>query len=410
MNRDDEKMRICLLSIEFPPMVGGVASHVHGLAKGLAALGHEVEVVSPGANWAFRGVGLREERHGAFRVLRVKVPYMPRITLYYLVPIVARTLSRLVHQRRYQVVHWHSPIESRIVRAVPHDCAKVFTNHTSYFLRWQVMEEDRALARATLSPANAVIAPSEELAAASVDAGFDADRVWMIPNGVDTSKFSPVVDGSVVRRKYGIASSEKVVLCARRLVKKNGVIHWCYALPRILERLGKDFPVRFIFVGDYRLKKEYSDRKRVLDFLRKPSIQKNVVVAGEIPNNDMPAYLAAADAAVLPSLAEATSVAGLEAMATGVPLIGTRVGGIPTILADGRNGYLVPPGSPGALAEAAVKLLRDEGLRREMGRRGRLMAERRFSWKVIAAKTVEVYEACLRTPGNASAPDSTTLL
>ena len=96
----------------------------------------------------------------------------------------------------------------------------------------------------------------------------------------------------------------------------------------------------------------------------------------------------AGDVSILPSLMEATSIAGLEAMACGLPLIGTNVGGIPVIIKDGETGILVEPRSPEQLAEALNKLSEDREYAKQLGVRSLERARKDFSWDVIADITV----------------------
>lgn len=110
----------------------------------------------------------------------------------------------------------------------------------------------------------------------------------------------------------------------------------------------------------------------------------------------MPEIFRSADISVLPSLAEATSIAGLEAMASGLALVGTNVGGIPTIIYDGVTGLIVPPRDPAALAEALDSLCANSETRKAMGQAARARVEAEFSWPKIAEETRHIYEACLK--------------
>ena len=99
-----------------------------------------------------------------------------------------------------------------------------------------------------------------------------------------------------------------------------------------------------------------------------------------------------ADFCVLPSLVEATSIAGLESMASGVPLIGTNVGGIPAIIQNDFDGLLVSAKDPHALEQAIRVMIDAPEKRRAMGDRAREAAISRFSWDIISRKTAEIYE------------------
>jgi len=109
----------------------------------------------------------------------------------------------------------------------------------------------------------------------------------------------------------------------------------------------------------------------------------------------MPAWYAAADVVVLPSLKEATSIAGLEAMACGRPLVGTSVGGIPYLVDDDKTGLLVEPRNPSQLADALVRVLTDDAARREMEIAARKKAVEQFSWARIAGTVQSIYKKTL---------------
>lgn len=113
---------------------------------------------------------------------------------------------------------------------------------------------------------------------------------------------------------------------------------------------------------------------------------------GGVANSDMPDLYRASNLSVLPSLLEATSIAGLEAMACGLPLVGTRVGGIPAILRHDDNGLLVEPRRPDQLAQAIQTLAADPSLCARMGARSRQRAVEEFSWQAIAGRTLHAYQ------------------
>ncbi len=158
----------------------------------------------------------------------------------------------------------------------------------------------------------------------------------MIPNGVsDPERFkSRRVDRSR-RASLGIRDNEVVILLARRLVEKNGVVmvrtSHLYAL--------QGAPVRVIVAGDGDRAGRDGGRS-----LSENGMLDRTIFLGSVPNTEMPDLYRAADLSVLPSLAEATSIAGLEAMATGLPLVPARdVGGIPTIIEDNATRVAAGP-------------------------------------------------------------------
>ena len=114
-------------------------------------------------------------------------------------------------------------------------------------------------------------------------------------------------------------------------------------------------------------------------------------ISGMLAKREVIQLLTHATVFACPSLYEPLGIVNLEAMACGTAVVGSRVGGIPEVVADGETGLLVPPADPGALAEAMNLLVADQGLAAEMGLRGRARAEAEFGWAAIAAQTAALY-------------------
>ena len=155
--------------------------------------------------------------------------------------------------------------------------------------------------------------------------------------------------------------------------------------------MAKRSNVRFLISGnDYYGYPEY--RKEVFSFIEDQDVRAFVTLLGDIPHAEIQRYYQIADIVVLPSLMEATSLSGLEAMSCGKALLGTNVGGIPEIIEDGRNGRLIRPENSEEIADTIVDMLRDRERLNEMGQYGRDLAVERFSWNQVANKTLAIYE------------------
>lgn len=384
-------MNILMLSTDFLPNIGGIAAHIVGLSSALKRLGHIVTVVVPRPTYPWLLPWTHKEHIQNFNVIRLGIPAIPRLGQLYYKFYIANWLQRFIRSE-YDVVHWHT-FEEDVVRRLKIS-AKVFTNHTSYFLECVANGERMQQTRRIVKPADMIIAPSRQLAQATVSAGYPDSLIRIISNGVDTEFFSNTINGQYIRQRYDIASDECVILCPRRLEKKNGVIYWVRAIPILL--LSCKIRVRFLFVGDYQFDDEYSERQEVLSGIAELGLGNQIIFTGAVPNQEMPYYFAASDIVVIPSLMEATSIAGLEAMSSGKPIVGTTVGGIPEIVSDGETGYLVPSGDSAALAEAAGRLVESPHLREIMGKAARKKAVREFDWLSIAEKTVDVYKEAIR--------------
>jgi glycosyltransferase involved in cell wall biosynthesis len=383
-------MRSVLYSEDYLPAVGGIAAHVHELAVAFRNLGEDVPVVTTSvgswktvSSWRWRSV-VRDEVV-ALELPAIRLPGGRRF----------RWESRwrgavngfLRSQRPLDCplllhVHWGSAAWFK------HDCIRIFTNHSSKFL--QDMENGRPESWArNFQQYHWIITPSQELADRTVEAGFPREQVSYIPNGVDTSRFRP--DAALraeMRRKLGVAESDVLILCARRLTPKNGVIDFAHSL-RFLDSRCRN--VVIAVAGNSNEAHNHYENETLAAF-RLCSAGRQARLLGKIPNSDMHQVYVAADISVLPSLKEATSITGLESMACGVPIVGTRVGGIPDLVQHERTGLLVERGDPRAIAAALSRLIIAEEFRRELGSRARERAVQLFDWKSIAKRTREVYE------------------
>ena len=357
-------MKICFLTTDFPPTLGGVASHAYELARALVLLGHEVTVLTsrvPGT--------AGEEMLAGIRVLRPRMPWQRPFYNMWL----RHALRSHLKAHPTDIVHVHGmrPLESTRGLTVP----VVFTNHTSGFLKR--LEKPARVYRRLLSRIRhvaLVLAPSEELCEATRTIGYPGP-VRFVSNGVDTDRFYP---------REAPARSEPVLLLARRLVEKNGVLVFAEAIVAMRQQ---GFKVLIAGDGD--------QRPAMQAIFEGAGIADRVTFLGGVPNTEMPAIYAAADVSVLPSFYEATSITGLESMACGKPVVGTRVGGIPFLIEEGVSGLLVPPGAPEAMAETLDAIVADPVRRKSMSRAARERAVARFDWRVIATETVAAYQDIL---------------
>ncbi len=364
-------MRILMITSEFPPTIGGVGSHVYELSRALAALGHQISIVTlPIDGEPEKKVvdGLTVERPSL-------VKWMPWHDYH-----LKAYLTKRLRKEHVDVIHVHGL--RGVWGASGHGVPVVFTNHTSGFLkrlqgpawkRWRTLQRIRHV--------NAIIAPSHELCDAVRSVGYQGP-VAFISNGVDADKFSPGT--SKLKSVWRDDDDVPVILMARRLVEKNGVRYFVQALKHI-----NALKFKAVIAGDG------PERQWMERYVHQHGLSDKVEFLGGVLNSDMPEIYRAADISVLPSLMEATSIAGLEAMATGLPLVGTHVGGIPTLIEDGINGFLVPPKQPEAMAEKLKVLITDSSLRRQMSQSARARVEKHFTWSVIAAETEKVYAKCL---------------
>jgi D-inositol-3-phosphate glycosyltransferase len=218
------------------------------------------------------------------------------------------------------------------------------------------------------------------------------ERIAVVPLGVDLAQFAPR-DRAAARAAIGVSEEERVLLAVGRIEPLKGF--------DILVRALGDMTVRdrvtlLIIGGDERAASEFA---RLEAAAREVGVEARVRFVGAVPHERLADYYNAADVVVVPSFYESFGLVALEAMASGVPVVASRVGGLTTTIADGRTGYLIPWRCPEPFAEKIDLLLGNEPLRRSLGAAAR-ESMRPYAWSEVAATLLAVYERelALRRP------------
>jgi len=213
------------------------------------------------------------------------------------------------------------------------------------------------------------------------------NKIRVIPMGIDPEKYShgPFSD---IKKEQGAGH---IVLSVGRLIDWKGTIYLINAMPGVI----RQFPDAQLLIAGSGPEKE-SLIQRVNDL----GLDQSVKFLGVVDNMALPSLYHSADVFVLPSInkdgkTEALGVVLMEAMASGCPVIGSDVGGIPDIIENGKNGFLVPERDSGALAEKIIWVLSDDDLGKKFRDNGSLKVKAQFSWDSISMRFSEVYQQTL---------------
>jgi glycosyltransferase involved in cell wall biosynthesis len=136
----------------------------------------------------------------------------------------------------------------------------------------------------------------------------------------------------------------------------------------------------------------YGDEQNINDLIKKFDLADCVLFTGKVANEDVPQYLVASDVFVLPSLYEGFGIVILEAMAAGLPVISTNVGGPPNILTEGVNGYLVEVKNCGQIADRVIQILNDQRLKEKMSKNN-LVEVKKYSWESVTAQVESLFKS-----------------
>jgi glycosyltransferase involved in cell wall biosynthesis len=359
---------------------GGSVAHTAGVAAGFAALGADLSFISTSAPAL-----VDPRRHPVhlvppsrrYNVLR-EVPYFAH-ALRYLEAArtrLATTAPDLLYQR-FDPANWTGVALAR-ERGIPlvleFNGSEVWiADHWDRPFRHRPLFVDAEAVN--LRHADLVVVVSEVLRQGLLERGVDPERVVVRPNGVDTDRYRPDIDGHAARRRLGLGDHPVV-----GFVGTFGMWHGAPVLARAARRVLRERPgTRFLFVGDGR------DRAACEEIL---AAERDAVrFTGLVPQEAGPEHLAAMDLLAAPHVEnpDGTRFFGsptklFEYMAMGRGIVASRLEQIGDILEDGRTALLVPPGDEAALAGALVKLLDDAPLRARLGEAARARALERHTW------------------------------
>lgn len=207
---------------------------------------------------------------------------------------------------------------------------------------------------------------------------FGAKNIEIIPNGIDLDLFKSI--------KSHPKNPKHAIICIAHLKKIKGIEHLIEAFPIVLEK----FPeTKLILVGGG------PEKKRLEAKIKKLKVRGGVEFKGSLLHQRIPEELAKADVFVLPSLGEGMGIVILEAQATGIPVIGTRVGGILDIIENQKTGILVEPKNPKAIASAIIKIYSDSDFAKYLTQNAQANLEK-YDWNNIAKKIDLIYQNLLK--------------
>ena len=370
-------------------MVGGVSNHIDALATALTKQGLEVVVM----HICYEELRPLEETRSGYKVIRVVVAktladknsFLNKVVRHWLnFSVGSKYLREIFSKFQPDVIHWHDYYHSGLITKTI-DVKRpimICTNHASRYLEQYAKGPflHRYL-RFFASHADGIIAPSKELAQKSLISGKPTK---FIPNGVDETRFKPTDKyRENCCKRFGIDPQSKIILAPRRVDPKNGLMTLINAIPHINSG-SSGFSVVIAGGGPDELVRHYQEEAKQL------GIAHLLTITGVLPYDVMPRLVPSADIVVIPSFYEAVSLAALEALSCGVPVVASDVGGLPYIV-NSDNGILVPPGDPVVLATALSQLLANETSRLEKGRNGRQLVLDKFTWDRVAKDTTAFY-------------------
>ncbi len=352
--------------------VGGISSYVLTLAGGLRKRGHNVYIASSGgellANFSREGI------------IFIPIPIKTKCEISPKILLSLFKLLKFVKEKDIQIIHSHT----RVTQVL--GCLLQRYSHRTHVSTCHGFFKKRFFRRIFASWGDKVIAISESVKEHLIkDFKVSEENVRLIYSGIDLEKFR-TQDSRLktqTKRELGLKEGPVIGIIAR-LSDIKGHIYLIEAMKSVLAKIPG---AQLLIVGEGKMKKELINLSKTL------GIEKNVFF---IPNTENTALmLSVIDIFVMPSLKEGLGLGLMEAMAAGLAVIGSDVGGIRNLIRDGYTGSLVKPADARELSSAIIGLLTDKKKAEYLGHNARIFIQHNFPQEKMVLETQKLYSECL---------------
>jgi glycosyltransferase involved in cell wall biosynthesis len=395
-------VKVCFISPEYLPLSGGTGAYVYYLSNELMKHGNSIYIVT-GYDES-RDVKVNEQRHVFF----LKTLKIPVVKSFLFAGSAFRKLNEMRGRFPVDITHVNLPLVPSF--AVPEGFGKtlISTVHSTWkgeaeairgepFSRLNPNEKFmvsfnwflRIFENGMLERSDKIIAVSEYTKRELLKYyELNENKIRVIHNGVAVDKFKPTNDKLKAKAELGFNPEDKAILYVGRLYARKGLFTLIESMPTVVRRFRN---VKFIISG----KGLSNEMKKLVDHATKLGVKDNIVFTGYFPDKKLPKLYQAADIFAFSTFYENLPFAILEALSSGLPVVTTNVGGIPEIIDDGKNGFLVEPFNSEQLADRILYFLENPSAASEFGCLGRKIMEERFDWRLVVKKVLKVYDEAL---------------
>ena len=394
--------KVCFITPEYWPLSGGTGAYVYYLSNELMKNGYRIQIVT-GSNQT-QDIQVNPQLDVSF----LKIPKIPVVKSFMLAAASSRKLSSIRSTANVDITHPQLPLTPNF--AVPPSFGKalICTVHSTWkgeaeairgepYSRLNANEKFlvsfnwflRFFEEGMLSRARKIIAVSNFTKWELTNYyKIPAHKIQVIHNGVDIKKFQPAVDKRKVKVAMGLNPDDLAIVSVGRLYARKGLFTLIESMPDVIKKFPK---AKFIVSG-----KGQSDEMHKLNaYAERLGVRGNIVFTGYTPDRELPKLYQAADVFAFSTFYEHHPFAVLEALATGLPVVTTTVGGIPETIDSGKNGYLVEPFNPRQFSEKILRLLENPAEAQEMGKKARQTVEQQLDWRIVVKEAMKVYDKVL---------------
>ena len=395
--------KVCFISPEYLPLSGGTGAYVYYLSNELMKHGYSIYIVT-GYDQA-KDVRLKEQ----LSVFFLKTPRTPIVKSFLFAGSSFRKLNSIRNSVRVDIAHANLPLvpsfavpvnfgktlvstvhstwkgEAEAIRGEPYNRLnpnEKFMISFNWFLR---IFEEKMLERSQKIIAVSDFTRRELLQYYKVK----EDKIRVIHNGVDVNKFQPSGNKRKAKEELGFNPDDTAILSVGRLYARKGLFTLIESMPQVVRRFPR---AKFIISG----KGQSNEMKKLVAHAQKLGVRGSIVFTGYFPDKKLPRLYQAADIFAFSTFYEHHPFAVLEALSTGLPVVTTKVGGIPETIEDGKNGFLCQPFNAREFSDRILYFLEHPAEASEMAQQARKTILEQFDWRLIVKKVLAVYEEVLR--------------
>ena len=395
-------VKVCFVSPEYLPLSGGTGAYVYYLSKELIKNRHTAYIIS--GYEESKDLRINKQQYAFF----LKTPKAPIVKSFLFAGSAYKKLNQIQKKHHIDITHVNLPLVPNF--AIPKNLGRtlISTVHSTWKGEAEAIKSEpysrlnsnekfmvsfnwflRIFENSMLERSNRIIAVSEYTKQELLKYyELDKAKIRVIHNGVDTSKFKPAIDKVKAKEALGFNTKDIAILSVGRLYARKGL----FTLIESMASVAKKFKNAKLIVSGKGLSNE---KKKLLMHADKLQVKDNIIFTGYFPDRKLPMLYQAADIFAFSTFYENLPFALLEALSSGLPVVTTNVGGIPEIIENGKNGYLVEPFNSQILADRLQHLLENPQCAAEFSFEARKIIEERFDWRIIVKKVLDVYQEAL---------------
>ena len=392
--RKTKKLRIAHVHWAFPPIIGGVETHLVMLLPELVKRGHSVSLLTGSTEGAkaretFKGVGIT-------RVPIMNLNWLNKRGLVGIEEEVRHVVGAFLNMAKPDIIHAHNMnyFSKAHAKTIEEEAKKrkiplVLTAHNAW--------DDMLFLNLTRNVNwSHIISVSFFIKKELMSIGCDPLKITTVHHGIDTKKFKPT-NKKEYTKKLLTLKNKKVIFHPARM----GLAKGCDISVKAMRLIVKKFPnAILVLAGTKNIidwgSTQQKDIAYIVDLIKDLGLDDNVLIE-MFTLDEMVSLYAIADVCLYPStVGEPFGLTMLESIASGKPMIVTNSGGMPEIIQDGINGYVVPIRDYEAIADKVINLLGDDALNKRIGLTGRKFAELRFTKEIMADNNIKIYREVLR--------------